>query len=308
MGPWLPALITGGFSLVVALVTAVFAYQSQRRATDRLDELEKTKAALERETAEEQAKREYKYSALTRPYSEVRPLLFQLRELSEPSLLRTRRIMLQEIEVVPRHLLSSTQRLFSPLVISQAIQQKLTAVDFSVDDAVRAQYLMARELMLTFHDAPTIARAEPRIDYTSENYRDRGRQHLTWGQLQRLVDFLTVKEGNQSIRPMKLSELEDLGEADDPRLAKVLAPVASMFNKGTPSQAPVLWRLMLVYACFTYILIDLVDRDAARPSTAMPDAIASFNWTGHANDESFAREAKAAWRHVEQRLRELKLI
>jgi hypothetical protein len=78
-------------------------------------------------------------------------------------------------------------------------------VDLSVDPTIRAQYNVSRELLWIIHEGPDIALADPAIDYREEDKREElkvPRQHLTFAQLQRLVDVFTVTDEDGTRRPL----------------------------------------------------------------------------------------------------------
>ena len=78
-GPaWIP-ILASATSVVIAVVTAVFAQRAAQSASQKADALEALKARLQDETAEKNAFRDYRYDALKHLYEEVQPLLFQLR-------------------------------------------------------------------------------------------------------------------------------------------------------------------------------------------------------------------------------------
>jgi hypothetical protein len=246
------ATLAGAFSLLGIALTAVVGFRTQRQI-----------ATLTERRDEASARRDYLYVARKRLYSEVNPQLFRMREHCEPTIWRVRRIVSGEISVDDRdQVRKATWRLVGPLVIAQEIQGRLTAVDLGVDPAVRAQYVVSRQILRVLHEGKVLAGYAPVLPYP-----EKPRQHLTWAQLQRLVDACTVDVPGQPSRPIRLNELED--RAADPELTAVLDRVEVLLEGATPASRPVLWRVLLAYASLMSVLIDLVDQEphqAPRPS------------------------------------------
>jgi hypothetical protein len=306
---WAPALVAGGFALLVSVATAVFAYAGQRRLADATAAANRVRdqrlAHLERETAQETALRAYEYEARKRLYAEVRPLLFQLRESCPPAADRLRRILRGDIVMTLGQFGTTAQRIFAPLVIAREIQRKLTAVDLALDPALRSQYVVARELTVNLHNGRALAATVPELPgYLAERGATGRRQHLTYAELDRLVDFLTVREPDGSGRPMRQAEVDDVAGADD----RPLRAFESLFGDAGPAGTPVLWRLLLSQAVLLGVLVDLVDRNAGSPRAVLPADIDRYGWPGGPGTPDFAAEKQAVERYVWERLRELSLL
>jgi hypothetical protein len=242
------ATLAGAFSLLGIAITAVVGFRTQRQI-----------ATLTEQRDEASARRDYVYVARKRLYSEVNPQLFRMREHCVPTIWRVRRIVCGEISVDDRdQVRKATWRLVGPLVIAQEIQGRLTAVDLGVDPAVRAQYVVSRQILRVLHEGKVLAGYAPVLPYP-----EKPRQHLTWAQLQRLVDACTVELPGQRPRPIKLSELED--RAAEPELNEVLDRVETLLKGATPASRPVLWRVLLAYGSLMSVLIDLVDQEPFQP-------------------------------------------
>jgi hypothetical protein len=298
-------IIAAAISMITTLRERAKAVKDNERRdqknAERQAEIESQLAALnakiKRDADEETAKRDYTYDALKRLYSDVNPLLFQLREYCDGSAWRTRRIICGEIQVDDgRHLMTSSQRVCAPLVVAQELQRHLTAVDLRVDPVIRAQYIVSRELLWTLHAGKAIAHIEPRIIYPEDP-----RQHLTFAQLQRLVDALTVKDPDGSRRPMKQFELEDAWHDKDPRITKTLKSFERLFSGATPTSKPVLWRLLFAHAYFMHVYVDLVDRNSGEPGSLVPIDTESFRWPG-ADEDLFTSQRAAAETFVRTQL------
>jgi hypothetical protein len=285
------ALITGSVSLLVAVFSVTFtAYTQRKTAKDnraRDEELARLNASLTQQRDEDIALRDYTYEARKRLYKEVNPLFFRLREFCEGSMGRITRIVSEDIKIVSEDdtvrtdylVRTTTQRLVRPLVMAQEIQRHMTAVDLSVDPAIKVQYIVSRELLGILHEGDTIAAAHPAISYhTPGEPRPPGeaRQHLTFGQLQRLVDVFTAQEEDGTRRPLKLIELED--RKSEERIADVLDQMKTLFTSASASSTAVLWRLLIAQASLMHVLIDLVDRGSATVNGVLPVNIRDFKW------------------------------
>jgi hypothetical protein len=275
------ALITGSVSLLVAVFSVTYTVRTQAKTakenSGRDKELARLNASLAQRRDEEAAQRDYSYDARKRLYAEVNPLLFRLRELCPGSIWRIRRIVNEEIEVRSEYRArTSTQRLVGPLVVAQEIQRHMTAVDLRVDPTIKAQYIVSRELLWILHEGKAIAAAPPAIRYRGEGAPEEPRQHLTFAQLQRLVDVFTKQEEDGIRRPLKLSELEDRKSEKD--IANVLNRMETLFGSASPSSTPVLWRLLIAQASLMHVLVDLVDRGSATVVGVLPANIGEFAW------------------------------
>jgi len=275
------ALITGSVSLLVAVFSLTFTARTQAKTAKensaRDTELARLTASLAQQRDEEAAQRDYTYDARKRLYTEVNPLLFRLREVCPGSIWRIRRIVNEEIAVgSDYHARTSAQRLAGPLVLAQEIQRHMTAVDLRVDPTIKAQYIVSRELLWILHEGKAIAAAPPAIRYRGEGTPEEPRQHLTFAQLQRLVDVFTEQEEDGARRPLKLSELEDRKSEKD--IANVLHRMETLFASASPSSTPVLWRLLIAQASLMNVLVDLVDRGSAMVAGVLPANIGDFAW------------------------------
>ena len=281
------ALITGSVSLLVAVFSVTFtAYTQRKTAQDnraRDEKLARLNASLTQQRDEDIALRDYTYEARKRLYKEVNPILFRLRELCEGSIWRVRRIVCGEFQVITDyqkltdyHVQTTAQRLVGPLVVAQEIQRHMTAVDLRVDPAIKAQYIVSRELLWILHEGKAIAAVPPAIRYRGEGAPEEPRQHLTFAQLQRLVDVFTKQEEDGTRRPLKLMELED--SKTDKDIAPVLLRMKTLFTSASASSTPVLWRLLIAQASLMHVLVDLVDRGSATVNGVLPVGIRDFKW------------------------------
>jgi hypothetical protein len=298
MSDWGPAVVTGALATTTAVFLAIWNRRTQKAAAVQGAEIESS-------LAQDAALRSYEFDARKRLYTEVNPLVFQLRELSRGSRNRARRIISGEMTVGPDHVTTSVQRLCAPLVVAQEIQRHLTVVDLRLDANLSAQYAVARELLWTLHSGIAMAGMSPAIEYLSAQDRPSPQQHLTHAKLLRLVDALTVRDAEGPCRPMKQTELDNLDKAQEPQLEEALRPFRRLFKGATPATAPVLWRLLLAHAMFLHVFADLVDRNDSVVGEVMPPDIDAFSWgrTDPGLDPSiFNAERDAAACFVRKRL------
>ena len=297
MSDWVPALVTGVLSASVAITVSFLTARSQRQLTWLHNNLAE-------QSAESAAKRSYEYDARKRLYTEVNPQLFQLREACDTSARRLRRIVSGDIQIdPPKRVVSSTERLFAPLVIAQELKRHLTGLDLGLDGSVRAQYVVSRELLWTFHEGMKIAEFEPRITYRSPGGPKEPRQHLTVAEVQRLVDFLTVKEDDGSRRPMKQNELDDM--LNDEGLIRAVKPMSHLFAGADPVSSPVLWRLLLAQVSLMHVFVLLADNHLTGISgSVMPPDIGDYKDKDEPQAH-FDSQVDAARRYVEHRLARL---
>jgi hypothetical protein len=312
------AWIAGGVAILTALFSvALTVYVQTKTARENRErdaeiasmkartdmELSRLSATLAQQRDEAAARRDYTYEALKRLYREVNPLLFRLREHCVGSLDRIRRIVREDFQVASeQHLLTSTQRLVAPLVVAQELQRHLSAVDLSVDPTIRAQYIVSRELLWILHEGPAIASADPAIAYREEDKPEEHvpRQHLTFAQLQRLVDVFTVPDADDGTRrPLKLIELEDRQGRDE--LANVLKRVKTLFASASAASTPVLWRLLIAEASLMHVLVDLIDRGSANVERVLPIDIEGFEWQPGAGP-SFKSQVGAVDSYLREKL------
>jgi hypothetical protein len=196
------ALIAGLFSLIVAVASAYFTYENNKRTNGLNAELAKLQADLNKDladhtgtvnkqleefknnlgdnAAEKQARRDYQYEARKRLYEEVEPLLFQIVERADSALGRIRGLARTAgsgdlgpggwlsttgRQVDDYYRLSTIYRLMTPLVVVRLIQNRITLVDLTVDHSVRLYYVLGKRLYVLFTEDFTLAQQEPKIEY-----------------------------------------------------------------------------------------------------------------------------------------------
>jgi hypothetical protein len=166
------ALIAALASVVVSVASAVLAYLSRVHSEPRIAQLQHTLAEL---TSERNARRDYEYEARKRLYLELEPVFFQLAERCDGALNRIRVIAENAArgkilepsrlghgwERNPYHMTSTVWDLPAPLAYFRLAQQKMTALDLSVDPQLRWQYRLGRELYESWTAGNKIAAQPP---------------------------------------------------------------------------------------------------------------------------------------------------
>ena len=316
-GPWyvaiLVAIITGVLGLVASGLSLVFTARTQGKQIELKDR-------LDRMAREEDAWRSYQFEARKRLYTDVRPLLFQIAEYSYLGRNRIIRVLRNEIRV--RDKVGTTSlRIFAPLVLGRELQRRLTSVDLTLDPAVRAQYAVIREMLINLHAGRAIAKVEPRIPYhTNDEPRDRSndepRGHLTWAQLDRVIELFTVREEDGTTRPLRQGELDNMlasartqeteEEPSDQgkEIEEKLRAVNVLFADLPPDSSRVLGRLLLAQSSFMHILIEMQASGARYiPESVLPVDADKIKWHNMEPQDVSAAEdtSEAASKHINSR-------
>lgn len=296
----LAALITGTISTAAALMLFWLNKRAEKATSIRVAELEK-------QTKDLDARRDYEYRARIRLYENVKPLMFRCAEACQPAQIRIERILRGDIEVIGRHVDTTVTRLFAPLVYVQEIQSQLTSVDLALDDGLRRQYVVARELSLNLTHGKAIAAAEPPIEGLSrgDSSSEQPREYLTFAQLERVVSSLTVSEDTGG-RPMRQSEFEDAMNIGDAATLGTSRRIEKLFAGAGPSTSPALWRLLLAQASLMHILSYMVARDDGFPPEELiaPDA-KSYCWADDGSVSGFGSQVRAVQDYLASRLTDI---
>jgi hypothetical protein len=326
VGLWamIPATITAGASLVVALISL----RKTRQASHELAALTHT---LEEQRAESQARRDYVYEARKRVYAECEPLLFQGLELADNARRRVRSLArsCRTGDLLPDgsgwlaredyYLHSTIYTLLAPLTTYKILQRKLTRVDLGLEPNLRWQYELVRAAFDTFTDDHKLASIEPRLDYDPES--DRGKlgnvmnstgapdvyrkQGYYWGTLDQIVEAMIVAEGGVQ-RCKSFGEfLIDLQRSDSATGA-LQAQIRSLLLHFHPVRAPILWRLAIAqFFLYGYLITNVESAEHLirfRPSVEDFD---SLNWGGA--DESVPRsQVEAGYKYATQKVEEIR--
>jgi len=308
----------------LALVAVAFLnFRIQRQ-------LEITKASLTEAQEERKARRDYEYEARKRLYSEVQPLLFQLRELSESayrwviSLARTAR-QDQLSWLSKGYFLSMTlYRFTAPLAVFRLIHRRLTLVDFSVDQPIRVQYNIAKQMYLSVSDGFSIAKAGQAqgldIDYEPHEVRGlrphvsavHAQQHLFRGHLDKIADALVFPDP-EGPRCMTYGEFETQFKNAQSDVYDATRALAAGFRGFKPVSRPVVWRMLIIQMYFHKALLHTFEETADLRSPAdllSEEEREKLDWRREDGSEShipdevvFGWHFKAAEEYVGERLR-----
>ena len=238
-------------------------------------ELESLKSQLTEAQDEKKARRDYEYEARKHLYSEIQPLLFQLKELSESayrwviSLARTARQGQLSWLSKGYYLSMTIYRFTAPLAVFRLIHRRLTIVDFSVDQPIRVQYNIAKQSYLSISDGFSIARAgkDQGIDIGYEPHEVQRRrrrepsipsvhaqQHLFRGHLDMIADALVAREPDGP-RCMTYGEFEDRFNDSRSDVHRATRALANGFREFEPQSRPVVWRMLIVQVYFHKALL-----------------------------------------------------
>jgi hypothetical protein len=275
----------------------------EERKTGLQKELEEFKAGLTEQLAVQNARRSYEYDAKRRLYVQVEPLLFQLFEAAEgafhavTSLARTQRKKhLPEWladDADKYYIRSIIHRLFLPLAILRLIQRTTTHIDLTLDPSIRLRYALLKESYLTWTDDFGLADVEPELtydpnkdDWSKLRKADRAkywRQGLVIGELDRLVDAMTVAESSPQ-RAMNFGEWE-LAVSNSKELKPAFGIVEDIFIGFEFHDRPVLGRVLISYACMMHTLMSIYGKPAERVDLAqlvsglsVTDNVSGLKW------------------------------
>jgi len=344
--PWWPPALAAFISLAGVVFVAVFNTRATGRSEKRQEQLSKDTLAQQRESAqkledlrstlteardEATASRDYRFDALKRLYTELDPLLFQLREQSESALFRiyglakTARNGKLTVEGTKKdnrlhrgsgsYLPSTLYRFMAPLATFRLCQERLTAVDLSLDDGFRQQqYLLAKLLYRSWSDGDEIAEIEllnvNSLPYDTDrddaNLAVCSQQHLSVQKIERVIEWAMIARDGTP-RCLTLGEFFTAYESkDDPRFHQAIEPLKGVFVSFNPGSRPVLWRLLVVHA---YLYAGLSGRGfptGALDSVFDDDDRKRLSWTGRLDVEDSAFPAarkylteQILWRAVE---------
>jgi hypothetical protein len=313
------AWIAGAFSLTGIAVSAFIVRWNQRKLAKLSADLDQKtnekladlNARLDRETRVHDAELAYRFDALKRLYAEVRPLLFQLAELCESSNDRLSRILRHQWTMKEhweqQHLITTTYRLFAPLVIVRQIQGRLTAVDLELDPKVRVQYLVARELLFTLHNGRDLASCPPEVEYrVGDGLGEMPRQHLTNRYLDALIECMTVRDQPGASRLIRYSELSEENDKPDSRTANALKKMEALLAGAGIDGRPVLWRILIAQAFLQEAIVAMIRNDDGKVTKIVPDGhISRYGPKDNLHDPAYGEAVTAVESYLEQRLKSL---
>jgi hypothetical protein len=265
--PVVTALIASFTSVLVATLSAAFAYRTQvsmlKAKAARDEELEKLRTSLAEAKSERDARRDYRYDAMRRLYEVAEPLFFQLAERAEELYSRitglARTASNGDLEP-PRgwlsgdgyYMRSMIHRLLSPVGVFHLLQDGLTLVDLSLDRGTRLQYAMSRHLAWALTDPFSFARLHPQIPYDpygeSEGRISSEIQGLPSGIVETAGQSLIVHAENGTARIMRFGEFDDAYSNKDSAVHRACAPMSRLLFNFHPQTHPVLWRVLVTQA------------------------------------------------------------
>jgi hypothetical protein len=250
-------------SLSVAIYSSIMSIRNEKK-------LELLKSELEESKDERNARRDYEYEAKKRLYQEYEPLLFQLSELSEVALSRIEGIaknvkdglLTEQWSKIDNNYFKETiYKIFAPLAVIKLIQNKLTIVDFNIENEVSLQYGLMKILYFSYQEDGKISRyigdkkyfEDWKINHTKSVNEVNGRQGISLGEVDKIVDLFISTEGNQK-RIIDYGEFEDLLESNSQKVKSRLKTAEKMFLNFHPEKKKVLWTLLLSHAAILKIL------------------------------------------------------
>ncbi|MFL6207233.1 MAG: hypothetical protein ACJ74W_00035 [Pyrinomonadaceae bacterium] len=255
----LVAAIPGLVSLIVAGLSLMSAKRNQAN-------LETLRSELAERKSERDALRDYQYEARKRLYQEIEPLNFQLIEAAEHALHRiyglartAKHGALSADGWLSRdgyYALSTMYKLIMPVAIFRLIQQKLTAVDLTVDPNINAQYLLAKTLYISFTDDFVLAKTAPVLHYDpnrldwhakrAEDQRVHWRQGIPLGHLDDAADALLKHDG--SGRWLSFGSFQTQYKDQKSEVCQTFMHVRTLIQDFHPQTRPVLWRMLVTQA------------------------------------------------------------
>ena len=284
--------------------------QLRKKQEDFEQDLELLKGRLREVEAERGARRDYEYEARKRLYSELQPLLFQLRELSEgayrwvTTLARTARRGQLSWLSKGYFLTMTLYRFTAPLAVFRLVHRRLTMVDFSVDKHIRVQYNITKQMYLSISDGFSIAKAgDHPIPYEPHEVRRLRRrepsihpqQHLFRGHLDMIADALVVRDPDGP-RCMTYGEFETKFRNPRSDVYRAIRALAAGFSEFEPGSRPVVWRMLIVQMYFHKALLHTFEPE---PDTATYDQDTATFLGSPADLLSEKERQKLEWRSAD---------
>jgi hypothetical protein len=273
------ALIASGFSLVIAILSAIISYFLGKKS-------QMLASGLQSKRSEENAQLDYIYEARKRLYRVCDPLFFLSKELSSEAKQRIIRLAQAKKEgKLPTWMnhygyffLSTIYILIIPIAVYKLIQKQLTLVDFSLDHKIIARYQLIKCIAKAFRDDFKFAKLEPILDYNPSNIfkgpheNQVRKQGLHAGRLDNAAEALIVKEENRVMSygefAAKFNEVKN--KQENPFDGLVCA-----FEDFDPDTSPVLWRI-LVTQYYLYYALDCACEFEEQKNKNCPEKIKEF--------------------------------
>lgn len=271
--------VTAYVALAVSLITAGVTIHVNRKARANAIEIESVKAQMQERASERDARRDYEYEARKRLYSDVEPLLFQLTEAVEIALRRVSSLAVNAEEgalseestwltAMNEYYATYTMyQLILPAAIVRLVQEKLTLVDFGVDQKLHLQFRIGKQIYGLWRSDHDIRRSGRQLEYNPhtkdaqqlrfENPEAYWKQGLPTGYLDIVTSALIVRDGGPTPRVLTYEEFTRLlnSEARPP----AFEPLIDLFWRFHPRRRPVLWRIFAGQAMLYRALLDLRD-------------------------------------------------
>jgi hypothetical protein len=274
-------------SITVALVSGVVSVLAALIAVLSARSVERLKAKL----SSEAARRDYEYDALKRLYTEFEPVRFQLIEASDNAISLIENLVWRTTHAniagsVPGgsyFRLAMVYHLLLPAACFRILGRRLTLTDLELSRPIHLQYLIAKEVYLSFSRDAEIAGVAG-LAYTpyvhdwwqkrQDNPHRYRRQGLPRGRLDNALDQLIISEGNHE-RPLSFGEFEEkmrlhaesTGNEEPEHFSSALGAAADFFDDFQIDGRPVLWRLLVVqYLLYSLLLKLSRDRNLTVPN------------------------------------------
>ncbi len=331
------ALIATGITFAGTVVGLIWNARTSRRleadrasgaaALARLNS-ELARAAA-REKTELDARTKYEFDARQRLYQQVEPALFLLGEVAEQGLHRIRNLALAArrghlgsgpeswtaIHADNYYLHSTSFRLIRPLACHRLLMERVTQVDFSLDDGIRAAMVLLKAYRDVLSSPFELAARPPARPYAYlhaapgalpqiGDERVQRMQHVYVDQLENAVDALVTAEPG-GLRLKRFSAFR--AELDDPAkdTARLFFLPGYITEGFAPDTRPVLWRAILAGALLLKAMLDLLAARRSGAGTPPPAALLAraraetwtddLVWTGGADAKAaLAAELDAA--------------
>jgi len=237
-----PATVAASLAASGVAVWAVVRWFGKKSIEHLLDRrIEAFKAALERETGDVAAEREYRFEARKRLAAVIGPLRFQL--IQAAILYRDRVTNFVRFEYVPRldgyFGRSTLYRLARLIALLELIERQMTHLDFSVDPAM----LELIQLRGTIFDA--LCDSSVLLDHPGANWNSQ-EQHLFRDEVTVIGTAMMTQPEGEAVRVVRVDEFaKELGDGS----RGYLEPLAGQIDRLDPTMTPVLWLRLLAVAC-----------------------------------------------------------
>lgn len=275
------AIIAASVALLTSILSLVASYVNNRRqqkvteelqdkAEDAAQQLEVLRSRLQRERDEDSSRRTYILEGKKRLYEEYEPIRFQLAEAALHAAWRVQSIARSarqnDIRRDGSGWLSAPREYYTMVVIYdlmlpavwyRIMKRKLTFVDFSLDNRIEWEYILAKSYYFGFTNDFWLAKVpgfELEYDPLNENWHQLRKKNpaVYWRQgipvsmLDAFLESLTIQT-ESGLEPMTFGKLQtriDKPNNDD-ELLKLYDVIADNIVSFHPKTRPVLWRVLL---------------------------------------------------------------